>query len=259
VGGSPIRTFHPGKEDEFQLNPDVSLTGTAKWEADQLVVVYKIEQGRELRYSYSTTASPRQLIVDVQFVERGGHDEVRHVYVPTTSNEAPAPLSRTPPPAAPAPSPRPPALPERQQAPVIVSRDAQLRGITKLGLVVEGLGSQAAACGLSQNGLESTVGKSLSDAGVKYSRNSDDDTYIYVNVKTISAPAGLCVSSYDVYLYTHATATLSYQNAPALLQVELLHQSGLAGGAPGAHAGSVLQGVKQYADQFAARVRDANK
>jgi hypothetical protein len=90
-------------------------------------------------------------------------------------------------------------------------------------------------------------------------RNSDDDTYLYVNINTASVSAGLCVSRYDAFLYTHTTAKLSYQGTPVLVQVSLLHKGGIAGGAPAAHADGVLRGVQEYVDQFATRIRAANK
>ena len=80
-----------------------------------------------------------------------------------------------------------------------------------------------------------------------------------VNIITSSLPSGLCVSRYDASLETHTTARLSYQETPLLVQVSLLHKGGIAGGAPASHAESVLRGVKQYVDQFATRIRDANK
>jgi hypothetical protein len=129
----------------------------------------------------------------------------------------------------------------------------------KLGVVVEELSPHAAACGLAQGSIEATVVKSLSDTGLTVRQNSDEDTYLYVNIITSSLPSGLCVSRYDATLYTHTTATLSYQNTPVLVQVSLLHQGGIAAGAPTVHAEAVLRAVKQYVDRFAARIRDANK
>src|SRR5207237_245566 len=82
------RTFHPnGKEDVLQLD-GVPVGVTAKREAGGLVVLYNVEQGRSLRYTYSRTALPRQLAVDVQFIERGGGDKVRRIYEPASATES---------------------------------------------------------------------------------------------------------------------------------------------------------------------------
>ena len=59
----------------------------------------------------------------------------------------------------------------------------ELRGLTKLGVVVEELSPQAAACGLSLAPIEETVSKSLADAGFAVRRNPDEDTYVYKNVR----------------------------------------------------------------------------
>jgi hypothetical protein len=237
------RTFHPdAKRETLQLD-GVPVGVTAKREAGRLMVAYTVEQDRELRYSYSRTASPPQLVVEVQFVERGGGDKVRRIYEPASAPTSTAETSPN----------RPPAQTVDQQP------DAELKGLTKLGIVVEGLSSQAAACGLNQSTLETAVSTRLSNAGFKVLLNSDEDTYIYVNVITTSLSNGLCVSRYDAFLYTHTTAKLSYHETPVLVQVSLLHKGGIAGGAPAAHAEGVLRGVNEYVDQFSTRIRDANK
>lgn len=156
--------------------------------------------------------------------------------------------------------PRPPSVRAQDRSgPFNQKPGAELKGLTKLGIVVEDLSPQAAACGLSQGTLEAAVSKRLSDAGFKVLRNSDEDTYVYVNVITTSLSTGLCVSRYDAFLYTHTTAKLSYQETPVLVEVSLLHKGGIAGGASAAHAEGVLRGVQEYVDQFATRIRDANK
>ena len=251
------RTFHPnGKEKELQLS-GVTVGVIATREAGRLVVLYQVEQGRELRYTYSHSASPAQLIVDVQFVERGGGDEVKRIYQPTSATETLA-AGASPSPVTAKPDAGLPALSTSAQT-FNQQPDAELKGLTKLGVVVEDLSPQAAACGLNQGTLETTVSKHLTDAGFTVVRNSDEDTYLYINVNTASVSTGLCVSRYDAFLYTHTTAKLSYQGTPVLVQVSLLHKGGLAGGAPAAHAEGVLRGVQEYVDQFATRIRDANK
>ncbi len=255
------RTFHPtGKEEVLQLD-GVPVVVAAKRQAGRLVVLYSVEQGRELRYTYSRTASPAQLVVDVQFIERGGGDKVRRIYEPASATEtrAAAPTSASQAAAATKPAAALPAASASDAVRGSVQPDAELKGLTKLGIVVEDLSSQAAACGLNQGTLEMAASKRLSDAGFKVLRNSDEDTYVYVSVITTSLSTGLCVSRYDVFLYTHTTARLSYQETPVLVQVSLLHRGGIAGGAAAAHAEAVLRGVQEYVDQFSTRIRNANK
>jgi hypothetical protein len=260
----PWRTFYPdGKAHVVQLD-GVPVGVTAKREAGRLVILYSVEDGRELRYSYSRTANPPQLVVDVQFVERGGGDRVRRIYEPTSATETIAAATAAPAPAAPAqaaplPTSPSPASADRLPAQTFNQQpDVELKGLTKLGLVVEDLSPQAAACGLNQGMLETAVSKRLSDAGFKVLRNSDEDTYVYVNIITTSLSSGLCVSRYDAFLYTHTTAKLSFQATPVLVQVSLLHKGGLAGGTAAAHAAGVLRGLEEYVDQFSKRIRDAN-
>ena len=126
-------------------------------------------------------------------------------------------------------------------------------------MVVEELRPQAAACGLAQEPLEAIVAKAFTDAGIKVVKDSDEDTYVYVDIGTTSVSAGFCVSRYDVYLFTNTMATLTYQSAPVLVQVQLLHQGGLSGGAPAAHGDAVRKNVKQAVDDFASRIKAASR
>src|SRR5262249_6045519 len=117
----------------------------------------------------------------------------------------------------------------------------------------------AVACGLNHDALEASLAKRLTDGGFSVRKNSDDDTYVYVNVMTTTMPTGACVSRYDTFLYTHATANLSYRDQPVLVQVSLMHRGGMTSGPPGAHAVSVGRGLEGYIDLIVSQIRDANK
>jgi len=264
-----MRSFHADARDEILQLEDVPVTVNARREAGRLLVVYRVGPGREIRYTYSRGSSPGQLVVDVQFLEHGRGGVVRRVYEPaapsdsmlvprpapsrtSSGGEFPAPL-RPDTGAAGLPAAGRPPEPFNQQP------DAELRRLNNLGVVVEGLTPQAAACGVSQDPIASAVSKRLTDAGFKVVRDSDEDSYLYVHVMTTTISANFCVSRYDVFIYSHTTATLSYQDKPVLVQVQLLHKGGLTGGAPAAHGDGVVKGVLDYVDQFVTRIRDANK
>ena len=255
--GAP-RTVQPGRRDqEVKIGPITAITN-ASWEASRLTIAYDTGGGRVIRYAYSAGQSPTTLIVDVEFIDgRGVGDRVRRVYekAPTASppSASAAPRDVAPPPAT-FPASSPSASTPLDQRP-----DAALKGLNRLGVVVEGLGADGAKCGLKQEALEAAVTKRLMDAGFRVVRDSDDDTYLYVNINTVTASAALCVSRYDVTLYSHATAQLTHTASTVLVQVELLHKGGLTGGGPGVHADGVLKSVLEYVDQFSTRVRDANK
>jgi len=266
------RSMRPGRRDEAVTLGPVTVVANTAWDADHWTIVYTADPGRLLRYTYTVSQSPRQLAVDVEFVERGtGGDRVRRIYEPAAagdpatgqSSSAAEPLpGKAPlllPPGAASPGSRPVSSTPAPAAAVDQRPDASLKGLTRLGVVLEGIGADAAKCGLKGDVLEAAITKHLTDAGFRVLRNTDDATYLYVNINTVTASAGLCVSRYDVTLYSHATAPLSHTASPVELQVELLHKGGLAGGSPAAHADSVVQNVLEYADQFASRVRDANK
>lgn len=80
-----------------------------------------------------------------------------------------------------------------------------------------------------------------------------------MQVITTSGSGGLCVSRYDVFLYTNTVTTLPYQSGSNLVQVELLHSGGIAGGRLGTHADAVMGPVKKAVDDVIARIRAANR
>jgi hypothetical protein len=285
-GGRP-RVFHPNGRDEVQDIGPVTLVTTTRWDGTGLEVRYGVSRGRELRYTYSRIDNPPQLVVQVRFIERGGKDVVTLVYEPSqpgephpvppvtvgdttktgnppagTTPRQPAQMPAAVPaselerlnPASPAGRPGAGATSEPGKGP-----DAGLRGLTTLGVVVEELNQQAMACGLSQAALESTTVKSLTDAGFTVQRNSDVDTYLYVQVITTSGSGGLCVSRYDVFLYTNTVTALPYQGGTNLVQVELLHSGGIAGGRLGTHVDAVMGPVKKAVDDVIARIRAASR
>lgn len=251
------RTVQPtGNEEAIDLGgvPVVTIT---RWESGQLVILYEVEEGRQIRYAYSRTANPDRLTAEVQFIDRGTGDKVTRVYEPASAT-APGTTRATPASSAGAPPPTVPAGPPPgafNQTP-----GAEFRGLTKVGLVVEGLPSSP-ACGLTEDAIDSAVATYLKAAGLKVLRNTDEDTYVYVNVNTATVSNGLCVSRYDVSLTTHTTATMSYQPSqpPVLVEVSLFRKGNLAGGAPAAHGEAVKKGVLEYVDQITALIKDANK
>jgi hypothetical protein len=244
------RTLHPGGKEESIDLEGVPLTVTSEREGDRLVVRYKVEPGRELRYTYSHTANPSQLVVEVQFLEHGGGDRARRVYEPGAAPDTLTPIADA----------RAPTSSSQQKQDTFDQRPgAELKGLKTLGIVVEDLSSEAVGCGLNQDAIESAISKRLTDGGFVVRRNSDDDSYVYINVMTVSLSSGTCVSRYDAFLYTHATTKLSYHDQPVLVQILLMHRGGIGSSAPAAHAGAVTRGLEGYIDLFMKQIRDANK
>ncbi len=274
--GAP-RTMQPGRRDESVTIGPITAATNVMWEGDRLTIGYTAQTGRVVRYTYAVNQSPRQLIVDVELVGRGGGDRVRRVYDPAppsqpagSQSSAPVPRLVLPPGVLPPAGARPPAsAPPPANAPAPANApptaaidqrpDAPLKGLARLGLVIEGIEADAAKCGLKSDALETAVSRRLTDAGFRVLRDTDDETYLYVNVNAVVASAGLCVTRYDVTLYSHAAAPLAHTSAPVELQVELLHKGGLAGGAPAQNGETVTKNVLEYVDQFVTRVKSANK
>ena len=264
------RTLHTdGKDDDLQIH-GLPITAVTVRDGGHVVVRYKVEQGRELRYTYTRETGGPKLTVDIQFVEGSRvADTVRRVYdligpddpFPTpdvTSKPEPGaavgvPAIRPPAAAPAAASNAAPAEPFNQEP------DAELKGLTRLGIVIEGIDAKAATCGLTETAVEAAVTGKLKSAGFTVLTNTDEDSYVYVNVITGSLSTGSCVSRFDVTVYTHTTARLSYQPSPVLVQVSLLHRGGMSAGATAGHAATVIKSVSDYLDEFINRIKAANK
>ena len=267
------RTLHTDGKDDYLQVKGFPVTAVTLRDSGHVVVRYKIEQGRELRYSYTREGAGPKLTVDIQFVEdRRVVDSARRVYdligpadpFPPDVTPKPAPGAAAEVPAGPPPgglrgsvpaglASGAPAEPFNQQP------GAELKGLTRLGVVVEGLGTQAASCGLTQSALETLVAGRLKSAGFTVLTNTDEDSYVYVNVVTGSLSTGSCVSRFDVSVDTHTTARLSYTPYAVLVEVSLLHKGGMSATASAGHGATVLKSVSDYLDEFIARIKAANK
>jgi hypothetical protein len=257
--GQP-RTLHPtGKEESFEIQ-GVPITATTTREGDRVVVVYHVAQGRDVRYTLSAAANPQRLLVEAQLIDEGkAGDKLTRVYNSGIGSDPPAQASSTPsqPPAAPAQAPAgQPASPSGgfDQRP-----GAEFKGLKTVGILVEDFGQEAKACGLNQDTIQDALSRRLSAGGLTVRKNSDDDTYVYINVITTITPNVGCVSRYDAFLYTHATARLAYHEQPVLVQVSLIHRGGIGASTTTGHAAAVSRGLEGYIDVFLTQIRDANK
>ena len=259
-----VRTFRPdGQLQELTIGT-VALPSTARWEGPTLVVIYDVETGRQLRYRYTPSADPTRLQVDIRFLERGREgDEVRLTYEPPGARErdilsGAAPSSGAPPASASASRGVPDAVPSSAR-PLLLPPGSELRGLTTIGTVVDDLSAPGTACGLDRQKIKSSIARILSDAGFKTEPFGNEDTYVLLSVVTSRLPDGTCVSRYDASLVTQADATFPYLKGAVGVQVQLLHEGGMAGGSPAAHASTVMDALVKSANSFVAQIRAANK
>ena len=256
------RTFRPDGHLEQLTIGTVPLPTTARWDGASLVVVYQVETSRQLRYTYTPSADPTRLQVNIRFIERGREgDEVRLTYEPPGAHER-AILSEAPAsPAAPSASASPPSgVPASAPAsarPPVLPPGSELRGVTTIGTVVEELSAQGKACGLDQEKIKTSIARILADAGFKTERFGNEDTYMLLSVVTSRLPDGTCVSRYDASLVTQADATLPYLKGLVAVPVQLLHEGGMAGGSPASHASAVMDALVKSANRFVSQIRAA--
>ena len=78
------RTFRPNGRLEQLTIGTVPLPTTARWDGASLVVVYDVATGQQLRYTYTPSADPTRLQVNIRFLQRGREgNEVRLTYEPS--------------------------------------------------------------------------------------------------------------------------------------------------------------------------------
>lgn len=268
------RTFHPGGPAESLPLENVSVLAIATREADRLVVLYAVQSQRQLRYTFSRALGGGPLMVDVEFLERGQGERIRRIYKAEVTAPASPGSGRSTGPAGSGGAAGPGGLPAAGGVPaaggipaagsgggpVAMPRNgSEYQGLTRLGLVIEELGSQAATCGLRREALQAAVSKPFTDAGLTVTRDSDDDTYVYVRIMTSTLASGMCVSRWDWTIYSMTGATLSYQRSPLLLQVELARRGGMVAGAATAHSSELVQRLTEGLTTVAAAMRDANR
>lgn len=261
------RTFRTdGHLEELTLGT-VALPTTSRWDAGSLVIVYEVEQSRQLRYTFTPSANPTRLIVSIRFLDHGHEgDEVRLTYEPPdahtrevlSSPSATVPASPASPSGSAALPPLPYGDPTAARPPVLPA-GSELRGLTIVGTVVDELGTQATACGLDQAKIKASIARILADAGFKTKPYHDEQTYVVINVSTSKLSDGLCVSRYDASLVSEADVTVPNAKGPVSLPVPLLHEGGMAGGSAAAHAASVMDGLAKSVNTFISQIRAANK
>jgi hypothetical protein len=69
----------------------------------------------------------------------------------------------------------------------------------------------------------------------------------------------MCISRYDTSLVSQADATFPYLKGLVAVQVALLHEGGMAGGSPAAHATAVMEALTKSVNSFVTQIRAANK
>jgi hypothetical protein len=268
------RTFHPTGQVEDLTIGTVALPTTSKWDAGSFVVSFEVETAREIRYTFTPAVNPSRLQVDIRFIDHGKEgDEVKLTYTPpdeqdrlVLSGSPILPSAPTPPPAG-APGGVLPTAPEptvnagtgvpasgAARGPMLPP-GSELRGINTMAVEVDDLSAQGAACGLDQTKIKTAVTKILSDAGFKVLQYGNEDADVLVNVVTSRLSDGACVSRYDASLVSHADASFSYlKGTVSAVEVQLLHEGGMAGGSPAAHATAVMDGLSKSVNHFVSQI-----
>ena len=262
------RTFHPTGQREDLTIGTVDLPTTARWDSGALVVSYQVASGREIRYTLTPSQNPTRLLVDIRLVQNGREgDEVKLTYeTPDEHDRAVLSGSSSVSPVSPVPPSPPagaaPAMPDTAPAAArggILPPGSELRGLSTIAVEVGDLNAQSTACGLDQGKIKSSMSQILADAGYK-APIGREDAYVLISIATSKLPDGACVSRYDASLVSHADATFPYlKGTVAAVEIQLLHEGGMTGGSPGAHASAVMDALTKSVTHFVSEIRAAGK
>ena len=75
------RVLHPNGLEESIDVENIPINVTAARDGEKLIVLYHVEQNRDVRWTYSPSANPRRLSVEAQLIERGKNgDKATRVY-----------------------------------------------------------------------------------------------------------------------------------------------------------------------------------
>jgi len=260
------RTFHPNGQLEDLTIGTVDLPTTARWDSGGLVISFDVAGGRQLRYTFTPASNPARLLVYIRFIQSGHEgDEVKLTYETPGEHDRDV-LSGTPLPPTP-PSPPGGGVPAVPDATVpspgpragVLPPGSELRGLATIAVEVGDLSAQSTACGLDQAKITSAVSRILTDAGYK-APIGREDAYVLVSIATSRLPDGACISRYDASLVSHGDANFPYlKGTVSSVEIQLLHEGGMAGGSPSAHASAVMDALTKSASHFVSQIRAAGK
>ena len=263
------RTFHPNGQLEDLTIGTVDLPTIARWDAGALVISFDVASGRQLRYTFTPASRPTRLLVDIRFIQSGHEgDDVKLTYETPDEHDrdvlSGTPLPPSPPSAASPAAGAAPAVPDAA-APTpspragVLPPGSELRGLATIAVEVGDLSAQSTACGLDQGKIKSSVSQILTDAGYK-APIGREDAYVLVSIATSKLPDGACISRYDASLVSHADASFPYlKGTVSAVEIQLLHEGGMAGGSPSAHASAVMDALAKSVGHFVSQIRAAGK
>jgi len=263
------RTFHPNGQLEDLTIGTVALPTIAHWESGGLVVVFDVARGRQIRYTLTPSQNPTRLLVDIRLIQNGREgDEVKLTYEAPDEHDrevlSGAPMPPVPPSTPAGERPPEPAIPDATLPSAgpragVLPPGSELKGLSTIAVEVEDLSAQATACGLDQGKIKSSVSQILADAGYK-APIGREDAYVLVSIATSKLPDGACVSRYDASVVSHADATFPYlKGTVAAVEIQLLHEGGMTGGSPSAHASAVMDALTKSVNHFVAQIRAAGR
>jgi hypothetical protein len=126
-----------------------------------------------------------------------------------------------------------------------------LRGLSKIDLLVEELGSRAKDCGLTEAAVRAAIMYPLSAANIQVDPAVNSDATLYVNIGTIYLKADqTCFSSLRIEAYTIQKIALEFSGDEKWVEVRLWHSGGIASSHPSQHARQMTDYAEETVKKF---------
>lgn len=125
------------------------------------------------------------------------------------------------------------------------------KGARSARILIGDLSPEGRACGLSRDRMRATVERSLGATNLLFDAPGNPDFSIYIDVATVRASGGDCVSSVSVKAANHEDVKFTFSRVKRSFPVILFEATDLRVSAAASHADAVTAGLDRVVGEFA--------
>jgi S1-C subfamily serine protease len=130
------------------------------------------------------------------------------------------------------------------------TRDQVLRGLSRIELVIENLGQDSKACGITVDDIRAAFLYPVSSSSLHIVKKSASP-YVYLNINTIrSGGTQVCFSSVKMQVLAHQEIELEFSGRQAFPDIVLWEVGGVFTSAIWAHEKQISEAVERFAKSF---------
>lgn len=137
------------------------------------------------------------------------------------------------------------------------ARESPLNGLSEIGVVLDGIDSDAKDCGITEPLARESIEGAIGQTNLKIVTGTVPPKF-YLNVNTLRGDNGLCITSVTAQVYNYQEVTLEYSDHPTWATVELWAKSRLVLSSPDKHADQIKGTIEDLTNSFVAEWKAAN-